>query len=98
MVLDVSVQQGNDTAQLVKRVTLAPLEWAFVNTADLPKLQQAAKIIIYYCMSVAAPFNTWSVHSRYDCHTALSSEKDPEGSFEETGGGAKERAKCVICI
>lgn len=46
MVLDVSVQQGNDTAVLVKRVTLAPLEWAFVNTADLPKLQQAAKIII----------------------------------------------------
>jgi hypothetical protein len=46
VVLDVSVQQGNDTAELVKRVTLARLEWAFVNTADLPKLQQAAKIII----------------------------------------------------
>jgi hypothetical protein len=45
--LDVTVQQGNNTAELVKQVTLAPSTWVFVNTADVPQLQQAAMIIIH---------------------------------------------------
>lgn len=52
--LEVSVQQGDGKTVVVKRVTLAPQTWSFVDTADVPQLQQAARIV--FSATAGAPF------------------------------------------